>query len=262
MIKQSINLLKNNTVLIGFFAAFEIITFLILFMLYPKDLSQFIDPNRFDFIAYMLFLMKMFIAFILMYALSIVFISGGGHMISEAVSTGKTSSNSFLPGLKKFFVRILLISLLLIAFSIVLSIVVSIITIPFAILQVMNGAETANITSILIMLFTMLIIIAAAPFAILWLPSIFIDNTKVFQGLKNGAKAGVKYYWKILLTLLAIYMPIIVYEIICFDTISRGIIFTPGYIVVLILEAIISLIVLPMYFIIYKEYRAQQINTI
>ena len=137
---------------------------------------------------------------------------------------------------------------------------ISIITIPFAILQVLGGMETVKYLSLFIILFTMVIIILVVPFIMLWLPSIFIDDVKVFEGLKNGAKAGLKNYWKLVLSLLAIYIPIIAYEIFCFDTIANGIIFTPGYLVILVLESIISIVVLPILFIIYKEYRTKQIN--
>jgi len=266
MIKKSINLLKSNSSILIFYAAFYAITLLILFLLYPRNLNSFININTFYPFVYMIAILKICVAMVLIYGLSITFISGFGLMIKEAVITGKTSTSSFLPGLKKYFVRILLMSLLLFAFAIGFSFAISIITIPIMLTQMVNvGFEnlqnfqnTQNFQnlknmSLSISLFTTSLTIIAIPFIILWLPSIFIDDVKIIQGLKNGVKAGVKNYWKLLVYLVIIYIPIMIYQIFSFDTMMNGVIFTPGYIAILILEACLSIVILPIFYMIYND---------
>jgi len=201
----------------------------------------------------------------LIYGLSITFISGFGLMIKEAVITGKTSINSFLPGFKKYFVRILLMSLLLFAFAIGFSIVISIITIPIMIVQIANSGfenlqnlQNIKNMSLSITLVTTSLTIIAIPFMILWLPSIFIDDVKIIQGLKNGVKAGVKNYWRLLVYMIILYLPIIIYQIFSFDTLMKGVIFTPSYIAILILEACLSMVILPIFYMIYNEYKTER----
>lgn len=177
--------------------------------------------------------------------------SGFGNMISETVINGETSAASFLPGLKKYFARVLLASLLLIAFCIGFSSALSIIIIPITVLCVINGS--INSLNVIIVLIEVVAVTLVIPFILLWLPSIFIDNAGVIQGLKNGVKAGVKNYWKLVLVIWMIYIPSAVNIVINFNTIMDGDIFTLGYLVMYILTAIITIVVLPMIFIIYKE---------
>lgn len=257
MVVKSLNLLKKNSVLILFYAAYMVVMYFIVFMLYPKDMSQFsnANPNNFDFTAYFIVMTKLLIALLLMGVLGILFLSGFGNMNSEAVLKGKTSANSFLPGLKKFFVRVLLSSLLLAAFSIGLTIVLSIIAIPFTIFAVLSGNM---MNSIIIVIFTSAVVIFSVPFVILWFPSIFIDDTGVIQGLKNGAKAGVKNYWKLLLIILLMYLPVIVNTAINYSSMANGVIFTPGYIVMCIIVSIITIIAIPAIFLIYEDYQQKR----
>lgn len=257
MVVKSLNLLKKNSVIILFYAAYMVVMYLIVFMLYPKDMTQFmnVDPNNFDFAAYFIMMTKLFIALILMGVLGILFLSGFGSMISEAVVKGKTSANSFLPGLKKYFVRVLLSSLLLVAFSIGLTIVLSIIAIPLTFLAILSGNM---MNSIIIGIFTSMIVIFSVPFVTLWFPSIFIDDVGVIQGLKNGAKAGFKNYWKLLLMILLMYLPVIVNTAINYSSIANGVIFTPGYIVTCIIVSIITIIAIPAIFLIYEEYQQKR----
>ena len=258
MLKKSLNILKSNPVMILLYALFMVVTFLIIFTLYPKDINQFTNPDvtKFDFAGYLVMMGKMLIAALLMYALGLLFYSGFGNMITEAVINGKTSANSFLPGVKKYFVRVLLASLLLMAFSIAFSIISSIITVPIMLLSIRNVAITS--LSIIITLILTLVIIIILPFILLWFPSIFIDDVGVIPGLVKGAKAGVKNYWKLLLVILIIYLPVTANIMINFKSIENGNIFTPGYLIMGLLSVIMSLVSFPVFFLIYKENKPQQ----
>ena len=258
MIKKSLHLLKNNTVIILFYAIYLVVMFLIVFTLYPKDMNQFnsMNPNSFDFAAYFNAMAKIFFASILMYACGILFLSGFGCMISEVVLEGKTKATSFLPGISKFFVRVLLASLLLIAFYIGFSIVLSIIIIPITFIMLAYG----NMATLIITLIAAVAVIFTIPFIILWFPSIFIDDAGVIQGLINGAKVGVKNYLKLVFVLFVMYLPIFAYIIVNFDSMSKGVIYTPSYFIMCILAAIISIVAIPIIFIMYKENRPRLYN--
>jgi hypothetical protein len=253
MLKKSLNILKSNPVIILFYTAFLVVTLLILFALYPKNFSQFTNPDvtTFDFAAYLSMMGKMFICALLMYVLGLLFYSGFGNMMTEAVMDGKTSANSFLPGIRNYFGRILLASLLLIAFSIGFSIVISIVTVPIMLLSARN--ESVNSLSLIISIISSLVVVLVSPFFLLWCPSIFIDDTGMIQGLVKGAKAGVKNYWKLLLILLILYIPVVANIIFSFKSIENGNIFTPGYLIIGLLTVIISFVSFPIFFLIYKE---------
>ena len=261
MIKKVFDVLRNNPIIIAFYGIYELILIIIILLLYPNNINQFMGNGTFDFSAYFMMLMKMFAACGLMFILSILFMPGFGHMLSEAIVQGKTSAQSFLEGINRFFVRFLLLTLLGIAVAIAFSIIISIILVPITIFQVMGGgAGDLEYMSLFIMILTLIITILIIPFVLLCIPSILMDDVKIFQGLKNGAKAGVKNYWKLVVILITMYLPIILYEIIYFHTTSQGVIITPSYIILLIICGIISLFMIPMLFIVYKEYRLEQIN--
>lgn len=261
MLKKSINLLKNNSILILLYFAYIVISFLILYVLYPKDMSQFnsLNPSGFDFAAYIVMMIKMLIASLLSGVLGLLFLSGFGSMLSEAIKKGKTSISSFLPGIQRYFVRILLAMLLLLAFSIGFSIVISIIIIPITLFLVIAESTSITMVSLVTMAITMVVIVFICPFILLWFPSILIDDIGVMKGLANGAKAGVKNYWKLVLIIVVIYLPITLNTAFSYDTMAKGIIFTPTYLILYLLTAIISIVALPIIFMVYNE-RKQIVN--
>jgi hypothetical protein len=261
MIKKCLDLLKNNPVIIAFYVIYELLLILIILFLYPTNLNQFMDYGSFDFAAYFMMLMKLLTACGLMFILSILFMSGFGHMISEAVAQGKTSAQAFLEGINRFFVRFLLLTLLGIAVAFAFSMIITIVLVPITMIQVMSGGTSGlEFMSLFIVIITLIITILIIPLVLLCIPSILMDDVKVFQGIKNGAKAGVKNYWRLVILLIVMYLPIILYEIIYYDTIAKGTIITPSYLVLLIICGTISLFLIPILFIIYKEYRMEQIN--
>lgn len=255
MFKKSINLLKKNPVIIMLYAAYMVVMFLIIFILYPKDLSQFNNPNpaTFEIIAYGIVMMKMLLATFIMLLLGLFFMAGYGNMISEAVIHGETSITSFLPGLRKFFVRVLLAMLLLAAFAIGFSILLSLIIIPITVFLAINGSTSIYMVSIISTLISLILVVFSSPFIILWYPAIFIDDLGVIQGLKSGAKVGVKNYWKLILIMVILCIPFVANVFLNFNAMADGVIFTPSYIIILIIVSIISVVILPATFILYKE---------
>lgn len=245
-----------------FYCIYLIIAFLLLFLLYPNNFNEFINTNTnaFNFIAYFIAMAKILMASVLIGILGIIFLSGFYYMISEALITGRTSKLSFLPGIKKYFVRTLLSTLLLYSFSIALSILLSIIVVAVVFTQILGGSESVTGMSIFIMLLTTVIVAIPMPFVLLWFPSIFIDDIGVIQGLKRGAKAGVKNYWKLLLILFIFLVPVGIIMAMSFSKMTNGNIFTPGTMAMYLVEAAISIVVSPTLFIIYQGYRQSEIS--
>jgi len=260
MIKKSIKLLKENPVLILFYLIYMAIAFTILFLLYPHHINQRISTSNLDLVAYAITMIKMLIALGLIAALGIVFISGFGNMLREAVINGTTSKSSFFPGVKRFFVRSLLAAFLYFGFAIVLGIVMSIITIPITITQVLNGHESIEFMSIIITVITMTITTFSLPFLMLWIPSIFVDDTGIFQALKNGVRMGVKNYWKLVLALVIIYLPSGILMLFNYPVVMNGEIFAPAMLVMYLLSAIISIVFILFLFVLYWEKRQKELN--
>lgn len=259
MIKKSIKTLTNHPVLILFYALYLISTYLILFLLFPHDMNRFKDVNNFDFMAYGIMMIKMLSATILLGVIGILFLCGYGNMMAEAVKGQGTSAASFFPGIAKFFVRVLLAILLLMAFTFVLSMIISLISVPFILYQAIHSAgnaiyDTGYINSITLfsMVITMLFVIFLMPFVILWFPAIFHDDIGVMKGLQKGAKAGIKNYWRIVLLLAIIYLPIVIVMMIDLKSVVNGNIFTPGMMIIYLLEAILSTILIPILFYLYQ----------
>lgn len=262
MIKKSLTILKNNPVLILLYTAFLVVSLVIILLLYPKDMGMYLNMDSFNLYSYLVMMVKMLYAIFLLYVLGFVFIVGYGSMLAEAVITGKTYVASFFSGLKKFFVRMLLAVLLYLAMAIGFSTICSTVSIPFIMISAMKTASTVAYDptasmnlSISITIVMLLLMIFLLPFALLWFPAIFTENTGVFQGLKSGARAGVKNYWKLLLILIVIYIPMVIYMYINFHKIMGGVVLTPGLLFVYLIEAIVMVVVFPILYLIYLKYR-------
>lgn len=258
MIKKSIQLLKNNPVLILLYAGYTLFTLFIVLFLYPTNINQFSNPYSFDFREYIMAMTRMMLAILIMGAGGLVFMTGYVGMLVEAMFTGKTSSASFFPSIKKYFVRILLAALLLVAMAIGFSIVVALITIPFTMMAIMNGNLGASLITLGIMA---VIVIAAVPFIIMWYPAIIIDNAGVTQGLKLGLKSGVKNYGKLLLGLFVIYIPIFAYTVLNFRHMQSGQMYNIWYFIVCIVVSAITMILLPAMYYLYHENRPNRIRS-
>lgn len=252
MVKKSFNVLKNNPILVLYYAVYLIISFLIMFLIYPNNLSQFTNTDNmadFNFAAYISAMSRILLASLIVYIIGLVFISGFGNMIKEAVLQEKVPGAAFLSGIKKFFVRNLLATLLLLAFSIGYSIIVSILVIIITL-----TTQLIYAMAIFIPILSIFLVMIAIPFVILWFPAIFIDDIGVIRGLTKGAKAGAKNYWRLLLLMLVMYVPIVGNMIFNYESMTSGVIFSLGTNISYILTAAITIFALPYIFIVYNEY--------
>lgn len=259
MLKKTFHILKDNPVLIGVYLLNMLVMLLILFVLYPKDMSNIgISENGgIDFITYLNAMGKMLFAILLIFALSLLVASGFGNMMKEAIRGEKITIATFMMGIKKFFVRILLSSLLLFAFTIVVSLVLMILVIMIALLLAFNNPILAVVLGSVLYIIPLIIIM---PFVLLWTPSIVIDETGVMTSLKSSFKAGAKNYWRLLLSMLTIFVPIIVYFIFNYPSTAAGKILTPGYWVLCVVSAFLGVIINSYLYIIYHEYKNKLIS--
>lgn len=255
MIAKAVDSLKKNPVLIAFYCCYMVVAILAVFFIYPKNLAANTDP-----VAAMGAVGKMLLVSLLMGVLGLVFFAGYGKMMADAVVGGKTFIAAFTEGIKKFFVRVLLAALLLLAFYLGFAIVMGIVMIPVSIMLTMGSAGDPTAAAAVIgvgsSLIVMVIGIFVVPFVLLWYPAIFMDDVGVMEGLRRGAKAGVKSYWRLVTALFVLYIPSILYTIANFSNMaafSRGNIFTPGYIAMCLISSIIGLVFIPFIFVAYDE---------
>ncbi len=262
MVKKTLQLLKQNPVLVLLYLGVQVITQLIMFLLYPKTMSDFgITENAFDFQLYFLTLGKLLIVIIVVYIIGLLFYSGYGNMLREAILRGKAGWKAFGDGIASFFVRILLSSLLLGAMAVGASIPMMIIAIPIAVGTTLNGSMDGIIITPII---TTIILDIVIPLILLWLPAIFIDDTGVIQGMKNGFRAGVKNYWKLLLLVLLISIPMIIIFVVNSPSTysvagTNETILSPGYYVISIIEGIFASLFIPYIFMLYHNYVSNKI---
>lgn len=257
MLKKSFNLIKKNPVILLLYFVYMVIAFSILFLLYPKDFSQiaYTEAGVFSMSTYMLMMGKIMLAALLVSLLGLLFLSGYGNMIRNAILNEKTSVAVFIPGVKKYFVRLLLSMLLLMAFAIGASVILSILTIPITVMLTLNGSASVGMISVVIVLLSFVIILIPMPFVILWIPAIFMDDTKVMKSLKYGAKAGAKNYWRLILAMILLYVPLGVNTVTNLDSYTSGHIFTTSYLLVYLATAVLAAIFFTYIFVVYHEYR-------
>jgi len=75
------------------------------------------------------------------------------------------------------------------------------------------------------------------------------------QGLKNGARVGIKNYWFLVLLMVVMYVPSLVYTLMNVPGSQGGFSMTPGCIVMTVISSLILLAVIPVLFILYNEKR-------
>jgi len=265
MNKKTFKLIKENPVIILFYTAYLLVIMFIILLFYPKNLNQlgsYAYYDSFNLATYFMAMIKLLMAVLLMVIVQLLFIPGFNYLITEAIRKGKTSAEDFFPGLKKFFVRTLLAMLLLTAFGIGFVLVASIITIPFTILLMLSGTLAIhliniNINIIIILIFCTLMLFAA-PFIILWIPSIFIDDVGVMKGLTNGAKVAAKNYWRLVLILLIAGIPTILYSTVISASGMPVDLISPSYFLFLLISGLISVIVRIVLYMVYFEKRQRR----
>ena len=257
MLKRALQLLKRNPVIILIYAGYMLLSLLLMLLLYPKNIQQFMFDTQgmFSMSAYLSGLGKLFLAVILIFLSGLFFLSGFGNMLREAVFSGRTSGAAFLAGIRLYFVRILLMMLLMTGFAFGASLLIGIITVPITVMTIMSGTSSVYFTTMIIMGITLLLLLIPLPFLILWIPAIFLEDTGVIQGLKAGARAGSKNYWRLALSVLLLYLPMVIYTGFNYDAMSGGRLLTVGYIVLLFVSSVMSLIFTSYIFMVYHYYK-------
>lgn len=203
MIGKALTLLKTNPVIILFYIIYTVITSVFLIVLIPGKIDQT------DIVDLLLAAAGIMLSAFFVGIIGLVFLSGFGHMLAEAVTTGKTSLRSFFPGIKRFIIKLLLTFLLFLAIYVAYTIILSIAFVPVMLLLAMGNPQnvaaagtSANVT--LTAVFS-LAVLASIPFVILWFPAIFIDGVRITEALKRGFKTGIKNYGILLLWNLVLY---------------------------------------------------------
>lgn len=272
MLKKTLQTLRKNPIIIGLYCFLLLVGvggFILVFPYYNKlvDFADKVNKNS-DYyntltsqnmaeITLSSLIVLLFTLFIL--AFTVVYFSGFGNVLSQAVCDGKTSLKAFFQGIKKYFVKILLASLLFIAisfgfsfFSSFISAFVALLTGKGSIIDEQSAYNTQKFMTGIIYIITIL----CYSFILLWLPSLFIEKDDgVIVTLKKGFKAGVKRYKELVLITAAILMPSIIVQ--AFNYSGEINIFTPVYIALYVYEAIISLFFVTYIFELYNDTRKQ-----
>jgi hypothetical protein len=223
----------------------------LVFLLLPDQLDQT------DLVELLLASVKLLIFALVMAVTGLLFFAGYGNMLSRAAAGEKASAASFVEGLKKYILKLLLAGLLLTAIVVVYSMALSVLLVPVIfILSMGSGGDTAAISSTIgtvSSLFTGLPTVFLMPFIILWFPAIFSDSLKTVESLKRGAKTGTKCYGTLLLWTVVTYLPTLVYLLFNMSQVQNGTLYTPGYIIVTVISVVLSFLYLCATFILYRE---------
>jgi len=251
MLKKTFHTLRSNPVLLLTYFLYTVLGTILVLALMPMKM------NQTDIIVMLKNLGITLLVTMLISAIGLVFISGFGHMLAEAVTTGTTKIGSFMPGLRIAFVRVLLSILLFTAMILGLSIVLGIATMPLMMLLILRDPQHASTAgsmySIAITSFYMVVIMFCVPFVAMWLPAIFIDKMGVIKGFTEGLKMGVKNYGIILLWGAIAYLPVFANMILSFPAASTGVFLTPSYVVLLAISMVFMIVYLAALFTLYNE---------
>ncbi len=260
MLKKAMQLIKSNPIIIIFYAVYLAINILLMLLLYPKSfgIDTYTQQGAFDYSLYLVTMRNLVIALLLIFGISLFYISGFSNMIKEAIFAGRTKASSFLTGIKLFFGRVVLFILLTIVFAVALSVLLGILSIPLTIIAATNGSLYTM--TLIIILVTLILVLIPAPFIALWLPALVLEDTGVIRALKLGAKAGVKNYWRLLFATLLLVLPQAVYSILSYNLMMKGTFYSTGYLILLGIMSIIGFIYNIYLFMVYHEYRIKRIT--
>ncbi len=270
MLNKALITLKKNPMVILFFILALVISAVPMIFLLP-DINRIMtisngipnstvntpEINPTEVIEMLLASMKLLLFSLVTCAFDIIFVAGFGNMLAAAVNEGKASLKIFLFGIKKFFGKTLLSVLLLAAIIFGFSLVISVIAIPFTLTSVLDS--TLNPEAMLkrqkvIQLITGAITVFLYPFAVLWLPAIFLDrNDSVLACFRNAVKAGVKKYVTLLAAIAVMMLPVFVmfgFSKNIYSTIEPSF-----YIVMYIYQAAVMPILLTYLFTLYNNLR-------
>lgn len=195
--------------------------------------------------------------------LRICFISGYGNMVEAAMNEGKASLKIFFYGFRKFFGKVILSALLLVAVTIGFGIVVLLITIPLTIIGVLSGTFTAdNMLSgqKAIQIFISVIILLIYPLLLLWLPAIFAERKDgVVKCFKNGFREGKRHYVQVLLASVLMMLPVFLQYLLCDNLYELT--KTPYYLLIYPIQGIILPFVITYLFVLYHTVRSGGLKT-
>lgn len=262
MLRKTLQLIKENLLILMFYTFYLGINILVMLTLYPKSfgMDAYTRNGRFNYFLYMTTMRNILVSLLIIFALSLFYISGFNNLIREAIFSGKTRASSFLEGIRTYLGRVVLFMLLMVAIVTVISVFMGIISIPFTIMAASSGSFSSYGITRVIMVVTMILMILPTPFISLWLPSLFLEDTGVIQSLKLGAKAGVKNYGRLLLATLLLIAPQMVYSVLNISRMQNGPLYTPGYLILFGVTAVMGLIYNIYAFVIYHEYRIKPIT--
>jgi hypothetical protein len=263
MLIKTFKLLKNNPIIIIFQVVYIAISFLssLLFLsVRQSEISYNMD--------YSLYCGKFLISTLLGILSEVVFLSGFGNSLSEAITSGKSNFTAFFVGIKKYFKKSMLSVLILY----IINVGFSAILLPAFSQIILNiFVPSGDVRNVFYYIMIYIINILIMPFTTLFIPAIYIDRYDIIAGLITGMKLAVRNYWRLVWVFSAIYIPIIINIIFIKDTvlfvftplsaeyirspidIISGNVFSVSVIMMYLLEGAIFLVSTPLFFVIYKE---------
>lgn len=276
MLKKSLLALKKNPMIFITMAVFTLImAALSLPMISETNKMMDIYTEMYDFsgdypqinmqdtMVMMLSSLKIFLYSLILGFLGLCFMSGYGNMVEAAMNEGKASLKIFFYGIRKFFGKVFLSALLLTGIILGFSIVISLITTPLLIAGTISGSFTpGNIfeSQKVIQISTMVIITLLYPLLLLWLPAIFADRKDgVINCFKSGLRASRKRYLQLLPAIALIMLPTLFLYVFSENTFEM--LKTPYYFLIYPFQAIILPVVITYLFVMYKAARPEVKST-
>lgn len=249
MLKKTFSLLKKNPKLILYYVIFIVINTLL-----ALGVSGIINPEKIDEGA----LNQVAGMWIIIAVISIIFMAGFGCMLASAVKNGKCTNKDFAYGLKNEIGKMILSFLLILIFLLGFAIILIMITVPFT-MAASVGVSDEFVYSLVMITAIGLMTLFLYPLFMLWYPAMFIDDVKVMEGLRRGARTSKKCYWTLVLAVFITVIPSLTYSLITAFT-STAQVLSAGYWVFMLVNIIFSFILLVFTFVIYKEknYVSQQ----
>ena len=231
MLIKAFKLIKENILMtLVFFLLYS--PFLIFNIFFATGL---LNTNKFG--TYMIIYMLSMFLHILLWGTIFLFFIGYSYMISEIIKKGKTKAKDIFIGIKKFFVRMLLASLLMAAVFFVVGIIIQIIMLPINMAIIFSSPEALGeffinnqegmtmfgsqqmpvipegfkgmfkSISILYSIASLISISFVSPLIALWIPSMYLDDIGMIESLKCGFFAGKKKYWTLVCYAFIIFLP-------------------------------------------------------
>lgn len=241
MLKKTFSILKKNPKLILYYIVFMVVDIIL-----SAGINQIIAPANTEQGG----LNQMAGLWIIVCVLSIVFMAGYGRMLASAVKNGKCANKDFSYGLQNDIGRMILSFLLILVVAFGFVMVLAIITIPFT-LEASVGGSFGLLYSLAIIIAISCMALFVYPLLMLWYPAMFIDDVKVMEGLRRGAKASKKCYWTLVIAVFLTAMPSLIYSLIIAFT-NTDQVPSAGYWIFVLMNVILSFLLLVFTFVAYE----------